>query len=79
MISVNFAFSGTELIDITAGESKKPEKDIPRTIYFFIGTIFVLSGLISLKESGIIESTFVMVFDCIGIPSAADIMNFVII
>lgn len=87
MISVNFAFSGTELIGITAGESENPEKDIPRsvrnviwrTVFFFIGAIFVLSGLISWKEAGVIESPFVMVFDNIGIPYAADIMNFVIL
>ncbi|MDF9762034.1 histidine permease [Peribacillus simplex] len=87
MISVNFAFSGTELIGITAGESENPEKDIPltirnviwRTMFFFVGAIFVLSGLISWKEAGVIESPFVMVFDSIGIPYAADIMNFVII
>ena len=46
---------------------------------FFIGAIFVLSGLISWKEAGVIESPFVVVFDKIGIPFAADIMNFVII
>lgn len=87
MLSVNFAFSGTELIGITAGESENPEKNIPQAIknivlrlfIFFIGAIFVLSGLISWKEAGVIESPFVVVFDNIGIPYAADIMNFVII
>ncbi|WP_342601897.1 amino acid permease [Peribacillus sp. FSL E2-0159] len=87
MISVNFAFSGTELIGIAAGESENPEKDVPRsirnviwrTMFFFVGAIFVLSGLISWKEAGVIESPFVMVFDNIGISYAADIMNFVII
>ncbi|MGE8021624.1 amino acid permease [Peribacillus frigoritolerans] len=87
MISVNFAFSGTELIGIAAGESENPEKDVPRsirnviwrTMFFFVGAIFVLSGLISWEKAGVIESPFVMVFDNIGIPYAADIMNFVII
>lgn len=87
MISVNFAFSGTELIGIAAGESENPEKNIPRsisniiwrTIIFFVGAIFVLTGLISWKDAGVIESPFVAVFDSIGIPYAADIMNFVII
>ncbi|XYJ24061.1 hypothetical protein ACSE3M_09780 [Bacillus velezensis] len=32
MISVSFAFSGTELIGITAGETANPAKDIPRSI-----------------------------------------------
>lgn len=87
MLSVNFAFSGTELIGIAAGESVDPEKNIPtaikntvwRLLIFFIGTIFVLSGLIPWKEAGVIESPFVVVFDRIGIPYAADLMNFVII
>jgi len=30
MLSVNFAFSGTELIGVTAGESENPEKNIPK-------------------------------------------------
>ena len=46
---------------------------------FFILTMTILVGLISWKEAGIIESPFVVVFDKIGIPYAADIMNFVII
>lgn len=87
MISVNFAFSGTELIGVTAGESENPEKSIPRsinniiwrTIIFFVGAIFVLAGLIPWKEAGVVESPFVLVFDNIGVPYAADIMNFVII
>ncbi|MBT2713723.1 amino acid permease [Pseudomonas sp. ISL-88] len=87
MISVSFAFSGTELIGITAGETANPAKDIPRsirnvawrTVIFFIGAIFVLSGLISWKKAGVIESPFVAVFSQIGIPYAADIMNFVIL
>ncbi len=87
MITVNFSFQGTELIGIAAGESENPEKTIPRAIrntvwrimLFFILTMTILVGLISWKEAGVIESPFVVVFDKIGIPYAADIMNFVII
>ncbi|WP_189028453.1 amino acid permease [Paenibacillus albidus] len=87
MISVNFAFSGTELIGITAGESENPDKDIPksiknvvwRTLLFFVGAIFVLAALIPWQKAGVIESPFVHIFDRIGIPYAADIMNFVIL
>ncbi|MBU3568648.1 amino acid permease [Priestia aryabhattai] len=87
MISVNFAFSGTELIGIAAGESENPERDVPksikniiwRTMFFFVGAIFVLAGLVSWKQAGVIESPFVMVFDDIGVPYAADFMNFVIL
>lgn len=87
MITVNFSFQGTELIGIAAGESEDPEKTIPksirqtvwRTLFFFVLAIFVLSGLIPMSKAGVIESPFVVVFDSIGIPYAADIMNFVVL
>ncbi|MDQ0199760.1 amino acid permease [Neobacillus ginsengisoli] len=87
MITVNFSFQGTELIGIAAGESEDPEKTIPksirqtvwRTLFFFVLAIFVLSGLIPMSKAGVIESPFVVVFDNIGIPYAADIMNFVVL
>ncbi|NTU27623.1 S-methylmethionine permease [Bacillus tequilensis] len=87
MLSVNFAFSGTELIGIAAGESVDPDKTIPKAIkttvwrlsLFFVGTIFVLSGMIPIQDAGVIESPFVAVFDRVGVPYAADIMNFVIL
>ncbi|MFD2371970.1 amino acid permease [Brevibacillus sp. GCM10020057] len=87
MITVNFSFQGTELIGIAAGESKEPEKTIPksirntvwRTLVFFVLAIFVLSGMIPYEQAGVVESPFVVVFDSIGIPYAADIMNFVVL
>ncbi|MEJ8545403.1 amino acid permease [Brevibacillus borstelensis] len=87
MITVNFSFQGTELIGIAAGESKEPEKTIPksirttvwRTLVFFVLAIFILAGLIPYQQAGVVESPFVAVFDSIGIPYAADIMNFVVL
>ncbi|WP_085246586.1 S-methylmethionine permease [Gilliamella mensalis] len=87
MVSVNFAFSGTELIGIAAGETHHPEKSIPmaikttilRLIIFFVGTIFVLAALLPMDQAGVITSPFVVVFENIGIPYTADIFNFVIL
>ena len=87
MVSVNFAFSGTELIGIAAGEAHHPERTIPlaikttilRLIIFFIGTIFVLAALLPMDQAGVITSPFVMVFENIGLPYAADFFNFVIL
>ncbi|OCG67047.1 S-methylmethionine permease [Gilliamella sp. Fer4-1] len=87
MVSVNFAFSGTELIGIAAGETQQPEKTIPlaikttilRLIIFFIGTIFVLAALLPMEQAGVIKSPFVTVFENIGLPYAADMLNFVIL
>lgn len=87
MLTVNFAFSGTELIGITAGETKNPATTIPkaikttlwRLIIFFIGSMIVMSSLISYKQTGVTQSPFVLIFSEMGIPFAADIMNFVVL
>ncbi|WP_220738594.1 amino acid permease [Leuconostoc miyukkimchii] len=87
MLAVNFAFSGTELMGITAGEAKNPSQAIPKAIkavwwrqlIFFVGSITILAAIIPYNKAGITESPFVTVFSMIGIPYAADIMNFVIL
>ncbi|OMO39160.1 amino acid permease, partial [Stenotrophomonas sp. MB339] len=75
MITVNFAFQGTELIGVAAGESEDPEKTIPRsikqtvwrTLVFFVLSIIVIAGMIPWKQAGVVESPFVAVFEQIGI------------
>ena len=87
MLTVNFAFSGTELIGVTAGEAENPEKAIPsaikttlwRLLIFFIGSIAVMSALIPYKVAGVTQSPFVYVLDSIHVPFAANIMNFVVL
>jgi S-methylmethionine transporter len=87
MLAVNFAFSGTELIGIASGETEDPQKTVPkairttviRLVIFFVGTIIVLSALLPFQEAGVLESPFVTVLSRIGIPYAADVMNFVIL
>ncbi|MGG0241045.1 amino acid permease [Bacillus rhizoplanae] len=87
MVTVNYSFQGTELVGIAAGESENPEKTLPRsirniiwrTMFFFVLAIFVLAALIPWEEAGLAKSPFVAVFDNMGIPYAADIMNFVIL
>lgn len=82
MLTVNFAFSGTELIGITAGEAENPQKAIPeairttlwRLIVFFIGSIVVMAALIPYHTAGV-----VYVLDLIHVPFAANIMNFVVL
>lgn len=87
MLAVNYAFSGTELIGIAAGETDNPKEAVPRAIkttigrlvIFFILTIIVLASLLPMKEAGVSTAPFVDVFDKMNIPFAADIMNFVIL
>ncbi|OIN67640.1 amino acid permease [Exiguobacterium sp. KRL4] len=87
MLAVNFAYSGTELIGIAAGEAVDPKRTVPlairttvfRLVLFFVGTIVVLAILLPNDSKGVLESPFVAVFERIGLPFAADIMNFVIL
>lgn len=86
-LAVFYAFSGSELIGVAAGETQDPARNIPkalrttvfRLMIFFVGAIAVIAATIPYKTVGLDESPFVTVFSAIGIPFAADIMNFVII
>ena len=93
MLIVNFAFNGTEMIGIAAGETENPEKNVPKAIHaavwrliiFFVGTIIVISSLLPYQDAGLnaghglSSSPFVSVFNLMGIPYAVDIIRFVII
>lgn len=87
MIGVVFSFQGTELIGIAAGESENPHREIPRaikntvwrTVFFYVISMLILVSLVSWKKAGSVDSPFVYVFDNVGIPYAADVMNFVIL
>jgi arginine/ornithine permease len=87
MMTVVYAFMGSEVVGVAAGETENPDKNIPRAIrtivirilLFYVLATIVLSAIVPWKEAGILESPFVTVFDMVGIPYAADIMNFVIL
>ncbi|MDZ5473902.1 amino acid permease [Bacillus sp. 31A1R] len=87
MMTVIYAFQGAEIMGVAAGETENPEKNIPkairaiviRVLVFYVLAIFVLSALVPWKTAGVLESPFVTVFDMVGIPYAADIMNFIIL
>ncbi|HWJ02699.1 MAG TPA: amino acid permease [Verrucomicrobiae bacterium] len=86
-VMVMFSFGGVELIGITAGEAKNPGVTIPKAInsviwrilIFYVGALLVMMALYPWNEIGSQGSPFVLVFDKIGIPAAASIINFVII
>ncbi|MFV5524776.1 amino acid permease [Acinetobacter variabilis] len=95
LLIVNFAFNGTEMIGIAAGETENPEKNVPKAIHaavwrliiFFVGTIIVISSLLTYTDAGLqvgghgglSSSPFVSVFIQMGIPYAEDFIRFVII
>lgn len=87
LVMVAFAYLGIELIGVTAGEAKNPEKTLPaaidkvfwRILIFYVGALFVIMSLFPWNEIGTKGSPFVIVFDKIGIPAAAGIINFVVL
>ena len=87
LVLVMFSFGGVELVGITAGEAKNPQKSIPlainnviwRILIFYIGALGVMMALYPWNEVGTNGSPFVLIFDKVGIPGAAHIINFVVI
>ncbi|WP_026678958.1 amino acid permease [Fictibacillus gelatini] len=81
------AYQGVELIGITAGEAKDPQKTLTsaiqsiiwRVLIFYIGAIFVIVTVYPWDKLGSIGSPFVATFAKIGITAAAGIINFVVI
>lgn len=84
---VMFAFGGIEIIGVTASEAKDPGKVLPRAIntvpirilLFYVLTLFVLMAIYPWNSIGQNGSPFVEIFSSLGINSAANILNLVVI
>ncbi len=91
LVVVMFSFGGTELIGITAGETKDPKTTIPkatnevmwRILLFYVVALAVIMAVIPWNKigvpnsHGVIVSPFVQIFDTVGIHFAAGLLNFV--
>ena len=84
---VMFAYQGVELIGVTAGEAENPEVNLPRAtnniifriLLFYIGALAVIMALVPWDQLDPDTSPFVMMFQKLGIPAAASIINVVVI
>ncbi|NMD57511.1 MULTISPECIES: amino acid permease [Tsukamurella] len=90
-----FAFQGTEMIAVAAGEAIEPKSAIPRAVrtvffrilVFYIGTLTIIAFLIpytspellDASEENVAVAPFTLVFKLAGIDAAASIMNAVIL
>lgn len=82
MVTASFAFAGTELVGITAGEAKNPRKSIPKAIngtfwriLFFYISCFILIGFLIpansplfTSENDLVKSPFVIALTMAKIP-----------
>jgi AAT family amino acid transporter len=82
-----FSFLGVEIVAVTSGEAKDPTTALPRALrwtlwrmgLFYVGGLAIVVGIVPWNEVGLGESPFVRVFEIVGIPAAAGVMNFVVI
>jgi GABA permease len=84
---VIFSFMGTEIVAIAAGESSEPARAIRiatnsviwRILVFYIGSIAVVVTLLPWNSANLLKSPFVAVLEHVGIPAAAQLMNFIVL
>ncbi|MFB6878108.1 amino acid permease [Streptomyces sp. NPDC056323] len=84
---VMFAFGGTEIIGVTAGEAQSPEKTIPgavnsiplRIILFYVLTLAVIMSITPWQQISDSGSPFVQIFAGVGLKSAAAVLNVVVL
>ncbi len=84
---VMFAYSGVELIGVTAGEAENPAVVLPRAtngiilriLIFYLGALAIIMSVVPWNELSPSVSPFVFVFDKLGIPGAAGIITLVVI
>ncbi|BDD81371.1 lysine-specific permease [Tsukamurella pulmonis] len=90
-----FAFQGTEMVAVAAGEAIEPRSAIPRAVrtvffrilLFYIGTLTIIAFLIPYTSPELLDASdenvavapFTLVFKLAGIDAAASIMNAVIL
>jgi amino acid transporter, AAT family len=82
-----FSFLGIEVVAVTSGEAQDPQTALPRALrwtlgrllLFYVAGLAVVVGIVPWNEVGLGESPFVRVFERVGIPAAAGVMNFVVL
>ncbi|MER8187964.1 amino acid permease [Kitasatospora sp. NPDC094015] len=84
---VVFAYASVELCGVAAGETESPEKIMPKAInsimwrvgLFYVGSVVLLAMLLPYTVYSGDQSPFVTVFNKLGIPGAAGVMNLVVL
>jgi L-asparagine transporter-like permease len=82
-----YSFIGVEIVGVTSGEATDPKRTIPRAMLrmvsslclIYITTMLILVGIRPWNALTAHESPFVTVLNQSGVPSAASIMNFIVL
>ncbi|KAF9905020.1 hypothetical protein EC991_002083 [Linnemannia zychae] len=93
LVSVGYAYGGSEMTGVTAAESRNPHKHVPRAVntvliriaFFYISSIFLLGSIVPNNDPHLVNSTnsaaqapFTIVFVKAGLKGAANYMNAVV-
>jgi GABA permease len=87
LVMVVFAFLGSEIVTLAAGESRNPERAITkainsviwRVLVFYLGSVAVVILMLPWEAATAGKSPYVPVLDRMGIPGASGIMAFIIV
>jgi GABA permease len=87
LLTVVFAFMGSEIVTIAAGESRDPGRAVTkavnsviwRILVFYLGSIAVVITLLPWNASNVATSPYVAVLDRIGISGAGTIMDVIVL
>ncbi|KAI7824392.1 amino acid permease-domain-containing protein [Gamsiella multidivaricata] len=93
LVSVGYAYGGTEMTGVTAAESRNPHKHVPKAVntvmvriaFFYIVSVFLLASIIPVNDPELVNADgsaanapFTIVFAKAGINAAANYMNAVV-
>lgn len=86
-LGVIFAFGGTEMVGVAAGEAAEASRVLPKAInsmilrifVFYVGSVILMALVLPYTAYSSNESPFVTFFSGIGIPHAGDIIQVVVL
>lgn len=86
-LGVVFAFGGTEMVGVAAGEAQDAAKILPKAVnsmivrifVFYVGSVILMTLVLPWQAYSANESPFVTFFAGIGVPHAGDIMQVVVL
>ncbi|MDO4909015.1 MAG: amino acid permease [Corynebacterium sp.] len=86
-LGVIFAFGGTEMVGVAAGEAKDASKVLPKAInsmiirilVFYVGSVVMMALVLPYTMYSSSESPFVTFFDHLGVAHAGDVVQIVVL
>ncbi|KAH7056243.1 lysine-specific permease [Linnemannia elongata] len=93
LVAVGYSYGGSEMVGVTAAESRNPHKHVPRAVntvliriaVFYLASIFLLGMIVANNDPQLINTTgsaahapFTIVFVKAGLKGAAHYMNAVV-